>query len=175
MRVLITIFVLAFSLAQIFAQNVVHRNDTIQVEESGRTLKFPWAGGINSGQLSTIDLNFDGLQDIVLLEASGEPVIGAGDKYITFINNGTSGQVDYSYAPEYETQLPLTTQFGLFRDYNCDGKKDLFAFNRSERHHRVSQRLGHQSEIYQGKKCVDRDRPGIASGLWFSSGDLLEF
>ena len=45
----------------------------------GDTLTSAWAGGINSAQISTIDLNFDQIEDVVVFDKSG-------DKILPFIN-----------------------------------------------------------------------------------------
>lgn len=113
----------------LMAQNVVHRNDTIPVLQDNGFIDHPWAGGLNAPQTGVVDLNLDGIDDLIMLESSSESILSKGDKIITFINNGTSGQVDYEYAPEYEDQFPPLNYYALFRDYNCDGKQDIFAFD----------------------------------------------
>jgi len=85
-------------------------------------LKYPWAGGLNSCQLCAIDLNLDGVDDLLIFDRHG-------NHKLTFINHGTPNLVDYTYAPEYENQLPDLHDWILTRDYDCDGKKDLFTYN----------------------------------------------
>lgn len=90
----------------------------IKVFENGNELKFPFAGGLNSGQYGTIDFNQDGLQDLVVFDRSA-------DKLITFANTGNS----YVYAPEFEHSFPENIQnWMVLADYNCDGKKDIFTY-----------------------------------------------
>lgn len=93
----------------------------IPVSIQGRALRNPWAGGLNLPQFSAVDLNNDNIDDLVVFDRSG----GLAS---TFINRGTPGQVDYDYAPEYMPYLPQADgrNFMLFRDYNCDGIKDIF-------------------------------------------------
>lgn len=93
----------------------------IPVSVQGRTLRNPWAGGLNLPQFSPVDLNNDNIDDIVVYDRKGRVAS-------TFINNGTAGQVDYDYAPDYMRYLPQTEgrNFMLFRDYNCDGIADIF-------------------------------------------------
>lgn len=81
------------------------------------SLTAAWAGGFNAGQVNTIDLNLDGADDLALFDRTAGRVL-------TFLKNGSA----YRYAPEYEIFFPeAITNWMLLRDFNCDGKKDLFA------------------------------------------------
>jgi hypothetical protein len=79
----------------------------------------PWAGGINSAQFSEIDLDQDGILDLFIFDRSG-------NKITTYVNSGTPNQVDYTCKAEYISQLPRMHSWVLLRDYNCDGKMDIF-------------------------------------------------
>lgn len=80
----------------------------------------PWAGGINSAQVSTFDANLDGLQDIFVFDR-------IGSRISIFINmDGTPGAMRYRYTQEYNHLFPSTLRHWVFlRDMNCDGKKDI--------------------------------------------------
>lgn len=109
---------LCFSLAALVAQAqfVYSVNQSIDVEVNGKKLSLPWAGGFNSAQFNTMDLNGDGKQDLVVFDRTA-------NKLITFLNKSNQ----YEYAPEYEPLFPIeVSQWVLLRDLNCDGKKDLF-------------------------------------------------
>ncbi len=88
--------------------------------DNGHILKFPWAGGMNECQFSAIDLNFDGIKDLFVFDKSG-------NRILTFLNNGTAGQPDYIYAPEYEQYFPALHDWATLIDYNKDGKEDIFS------------------------------------------------
>jgi FG-GAP-like repeat/Secretion system C-terminal sorting domain len=91
-------------------------DQSIPVEVNGKTLVLPWAGGLNGAQVNTMDLNGDNKQDLVIFDRTA-------NKIITFLS--TSGS--YTYAPDFEKLFPSeVTQWVLFRDFNCDGKKDIF-------------------------------------------------
>lgn len=90
-------------------------------DSNGSPFKFGWAGGLNSCQFSEIDLNGDGIKDLFVFDRNGNRVL-------TFINNGTPNTVDYTYAPEYQDRFPAMTDWALLRDYNCDGKEDIFTY-----------------------------------------------
>jgi hypothetical protein len=89
----------------------------IQIEAQNSVLELAWAGGINAAQYGTIDLNADNLEDLCIFDRTT-------NKITTLINTGS----DYQYHPQYEYLFPENI-FGwmLLADYNCDGKKDIFA------------------------------------------------
>jgi hypothetical protein len=115
-------FLLLLIVFSLSAQYHYTIDQSIPVEANGKQLANPWAGGFNSALFNTVDLNGDNLLDAVVFDR------GAG-KIFTYVRR----QGSYKYAPEYEEFFPegLST-FMLLRDYNCDGKKDLFTFNDSE-------------------------------------------
>ncbi|MDV7400022.1 hypothetical protein RZS08_51880, partial [Arthrospira platensis SPKY1] len=47
--------------------NIVSMQD-VAVTNDGSLLDLPWAGGLNAPQFSSIDLNQDGLDDLVVFE-----------------------------------------------------------------------------------------------------------
>lgn len=94
--------------------------DSILVFNNSQQLKNPWAGGMNSPQFSEIDLNNDGIQDLVVFERDWYGMIK------TFINGGSPNQVDYIHSPDYEHLFPKMHNWTLLYDYNCDGKEDIF-------------------------------------------------
>lgn len=114
---LISIF---FCFSQAFSQFTYERYDSAQVAVNGKTLKFPFVGGMNAPQFSEIDLNLDGTMDLLVFDRSG-------DRVLTFINEGIQDSVSYIYKPEYESKIPFARDFLLAIDYNCDGKNDLFS------------------------------------------------
>ncbi|MBL7863846.1 MAG: T9SS type A sorting domain-containing protein [Cyclobacteriaceae bacterium] len=93
-------------------------DQSIPVTVNDVALKMPWAGGFNSPQVSTMDLNGDSKSDIVIF-----------DKTTSRISTFIYKESGYQYAPQYEVLFPegLST-FVLLRDFNGDEKKDLFTF-----------------------------------------------
>ncbi|MFD1552777.1 hypothetical protein DNU06_08575 [Putridiphycobacter roseus] len=104
----------------IYGQFGFQRSNDINVIANNITLKYPWAGGINSAQYSNIDLNFDGVQDLFVFDKSC-------NKILCFIQNGGPGQIDYEYAPELAEKFPEINNWAILGDYNLDGKADILA------------------------------------------------
>jgi len=103
---------------QAHSQYAYHKADSIRVKENNDYFINPFQGGFNSPQFNAIDLNFDNILDLVIFERSG-------NKIFTYLNGGTTGQVDYIYAPQYESAFPEVSDWLFCRDFNCDGKMDL--------------------------------------------------
>jgi hypothetical protein len=111
--VLICLFLNA-SFAQAQFQYVF--DTSIPVSENAALYPEAWNGGLNAGQYNSMDVNLDGKDDIVIFDRTAQ-------KLITYL------QVDgkYQYAPEFETLFPPAIyNWVLIRDFNCDGRKDLF-------------------------------------------------
>ena len=118
MRVILFILLVISSFLT-FSQNHF-RYDQIQVINSaGDTIKNPFGGGFNAPQFSEIDLNFDGIMDLFVFDRDGGIIK-------TFINGGTTNSVDYTFTADYWSKFPKLRYFALLRDYNCDGKQDIF-------------------------------------------------
>lgn len=91
-------------------------DQSIPVEdENSNRFALAWAGGLNAAQYNTMDLNGDSQPDLVLFDRMA-------NKVITFLNKNNQ----YQYAPEYESLFPELSNWLLLRDFNCDGKKDIF-------------------------------------------------
>lgn len=122
MKKFLLFFVLLSSWGYVKAQLNVSVYDSITVLAlNGDTLRHAWTGGVNSPQFSEVDLNLDGINDLFIFDRSI-------NRITTFINKGTPNKVDYQLAHGYEQQLPPIKDWALFRDYNCDGKMDLFTY-----------------------------------------------
>lgn len=122
MKYLIPIFLLSITCFKGYSQQSFQQSQSIKVKKNGTDLINPWAGGANVPQLSSIDLNKDGILDLIIFDKNG-------DQINCFTNNGTPGQVDYHYTPEYNTCFPILEDWVLLRDFNCDGEMDIFTYN----------------------------------------------
>jgi hypothetical protein len=98
------------------------RGDSIVIKQGTDTLKFAWAGGMNFCQFNSIDINLDGLKDLFVFDRTN-------NQPLTFINQGGTGQINYKYEPSYESKFPALLNWALLRDYNCDGKEDIWCYS----------------------------------------------
>ena len=133
-----------FKIGFLPAQNNFYRYNSIPVSVAGQALSNPFAGGINAGLISEIDLNGDGIKDLFVFD-------GTNDRVTTFINNGTPNSIDYHFAPQYETDFPAMKKWAFLKDYNCDGKADIFCRSDS-----------------LGSICLYRNDYSTATGLKFT-------
>jgi hypothetical protein len=93
----------------------------IIIDNKEKTLA--WAGGMNNPQFASVDLNKDGLTDILVFEN--------GPKRLkTFINHGTKGQPSYKYEPAYEANIPNIDHYMIIQNFNpeCDQIPDLLHY-----------------------------------------------
>lgn len=125
-KILLTILALTFFIS-LSSQNKYHfgfeRDNTVIVQDSlGNNLINAWTGGLNASQTQTIDINLDGKADLISFDLHG-------DKLKTFVNTGSVGNPEFTYAPEYESRFPPIQYWVKLRDYNGDGKKDIFVSN----------------------------------------------
>ena len=120
----ILLFLACFSLPfSSVAQPYFLRDSSVLVIQNGDTLKNAWAGGLNSCQVSTIDLNLDGLKDLFIYDRSTRRIS-------TYINDGSHTESDpYKFTTAYNHAFPNALEWVLLRDYNCDGYKDWFGYS----------------------------------------------
>lgn len=90
-------------------------NSGISVQKSGEILTNAFAGGMNATQFESVDLNLDGLEDLVTFDRTSE-------KSAVYVKRGSS----FIFDPAISNQLPQFNYWMRFVDYDGDGKKDLF-------------------------------------------------
>ena len=112
----VVILMLAALSATSYAQTSFDFITGVPVVVDNDTLRDAWAGGLNAGQYSTIDLDQNGEPDLVVFDRTS-------GKLNTFLRQ--NGQ--YRYDPAYEALFPDDLRYWvLLADYNCDGKPDIF-------------------------------------------------
>jgi len=105
----------SFKLA--IAQQYFKYNDSLRVfDQNNIELDLPWLGGLNNPQYSSIDVNQDNIDDLLIFDRYAR-------KSLVILRN-KSGQYRRDY---YQEQwFPDQKYWMLSRDYNDDGKSDLF-------------------------------------------------
>jgi hypothetical protein len=108
---------LLFCSAVAFSQISYSIDQSISVvNQKDESLDLAWAAGLNSTQYNAMDLNRDGKDDLVLYDRMAK-------KVITFLQENSQ----WKYAPQFEYFFPKEiTNWLLLRDFNCDGRKDIF-------------------------------------------------
>ena len=100
-------------------------DNSIKIIQNGQTLTNAFAGGLNAPQFSTCKLDNDGIEDLVVFDRTA-------NKLYTFLaQKDNSGKYFWQYSPQYENAFPKISNWILLRDYNRDGKKDIFTYTPS--------------------------------------------
>ncbi|MBK9176074.1 MAG: T9SS type A sorting domain-containing protein [Flavobacteriales bacterium] len=99
----------------------------IPVARQGNSLDLAWSGGLNFLQVSEVDLNGDGLKDLFLFDRS----YISGHKPVILLKTNANGVMGYRVTRDYDHIEPFNTlhDWVLLRDYNCDGKEDIFTYS----------------------------------------------
>jgi hypothetical protein len=117
---------LLFLLMCFFSSNILGQriqftwNASLPVKDSTGEMANAWAGGFNSAQFSTVDVDGDGRDDLFTFDRTNQTLS------VFLQKTNSSGARTYVYAPEYIKNFPILENWALFCDYNGDGKKDLF-------------------------------------------------
>lgn len=142
-------------------------NPNIPVKVGSTTLKNPWAGGINYGQFSSIDYNFDGLEDLVIFDRSG-------DEFVLMEHVVNASVHNYQYVYKGYLYFPPECKYrSAFVDYDSDGKKDLFTYGIGGI--KVYRNIGNASLGLQWQLITDilqTDYVGDISNLYVSASDI---
>ncbi|MFN4083675.1 MAG: T9SS type A sorting domain-containing protein [Bacteroidia bacterium] len=91
-------------------------NDLKFISQNGNdTLLNAFTGGFDSPQFNPMDLDGDGIKDLVVFER-------VGNRLMTFLKKPNG----YIYEPKFENEFPYLTNWLIIKDYNCDGIDDIF-------------------------------------------------
>lgn len=142
-------------------------NPNIPVKVGSTSLKNPWAGGINYGQFSTIDYNFDGLDDLVIFDRSG-------DEFVLMKHVVTGSVHEYNYVYKGYNYFPDDCKYrAAFVDYDADGRKDLFTYGIGGV--KVYRNVGSSTQGLQWQlitSILQTDYNGDVSNLYIGASDI---
>ncbi|MDT8888275.1 T9SS type A sorting domain-containing protein [Aquirufa regiilacus] len=88
----------------------------IPVKQNGLSKSNAWAGGMNAMQYQRMDLNGDGVMDLVTFDRTSQQIS-------TFLQDSAGA---FTFAPHYIAQFPRIENWFVLVDYNQDGFMDLF-------------------------------------------------
>jgi hypothetical protein len=109
------------ALAQLSAIHEYTRVDSVLlIEATSDTLLYPFAGGMNSCQLMNMDINLDGIPDVLVFDR-------LGNRLLPFIVTA-SLPAKLLFAPDRAALFPPIEQWMQAVDYNHDGKTDIFTY-----------------------------------------------
>jgi hypothetical protein len=115
-RLSLLLMLLYFTLPHLRAQSYrFYNSNTPKFLGASDTLKFPFTGGVNTPQFSNIDYNNDGRKDLFVFDRNTGRVL-------CFLNLPGG----YVHAPQYEILFPRLSQWALLRDFDGDGREDIF-------------------------------------------------
>ena len=98
------------------------RNDSVQFTNiNGLTIDLPWLGGMNSCQFFEMDLDQNGLNDLVVFEKQG-------NRILPFLKYNSCGLQKFIFAPEYIESFPPFESWVQSHDFNFDERMDLFTY-----------------------------------------------
>ncbi|MBA4303152.1 MAG: hypothetical protein C0424_02895 [Sphingobacteriaceae bacterium] len=89
------------------------------VIQNGYSLKYPWAGGLAAPQFGEMDVNGDGLKDVLVFERTD-------DVLQVWLRRVENGQQRFEFAPAFATLFPPMRSWFQLIDFNQDGRVDLF-------------------------------------------------
>ena len=166
--ILLVVFISLFNFNQsVVAQFGFVYNDSIIVKKGGDTLEFPWAGGLNHAQFSTIDVDFDGLEDLFVFDRSTNQIR-------VFLKKEENGEFKYEFFYDSRSLFPEDIRYRAKAvDYDRDGRKDLFVYGIGGI--KVFRNVGNATDGLQwelAKNRVESEYVSSTSYLYVSSLDI---
>jgi len=141
------------------------RSDSIPVYHV-TPLPNAWNGGLNTTQVSKIDLNNDALMDLFVFDR-------AGNKVNTYINQGSVGVADYKHDPSYESMFPSELQnWVLLRDFDGDSLLDIFGHTTGGIRVWKNVSTPGNLQFSEATPLIYSDYPLLALNLYVSSVDV---
>ncbi|MBE0640122.1 MAG: T9SS type A sorting domain-containing protein [Bacteroidales bacterium] len=126
---LLLLFICSFSIVHnLFSQFTLpfgfEKSFLTQVfDEQGNIIPNAWNGGLYAVQFGEADLDYDGINDLVVFDRYG-------NRILTYKNLGVAGQISYQFNPGLSGNLPHFDDWVIFTDYNMDGLNDIFTYSK---------------------------------------------
>ena len=134
---------------------------------AGNALVSPWGGGLNCPQFSEIDINFDGITDLFVLDRSS-------DQIRVFIGKDNGVNKYFVEAPEFRSLFPADVRYrAVLVDYNSDGLPDIFTYGIGgvKVYRNIgNSTIGHKWIVQE--KLLYSNQYGSMGNLYVSSSDI---
>lgn len=117
---LLFLFIPVYLSAQMVVTNQV---DVPVFRENLSEIRNPWTGGLNAVQISMFDADGDGEEDDIFVFDK------AGYRIMVFTGEMDGSERVFNFRPELASQFPPLKSWALLRDFNCDGKRDIFTYS----------------------------------------------
>ena len=117
--IIISVFFTQKTSAQALQFQFSNYTEPIVLALNGDTLTHAWTGGTLASQFGEIDLDGDGMEDLVVFQKYDSLLI-------PFLRKFINGKIVERYAPEYIQAFPMIRDWFVLIDWDGDGKKDLF-------------------------------------------------
>ena len=91
----------------------------------GSMFAYPWAGGLNSPHFSAIDINNDGLEDVVAFEKHGNIF----KVFLRLTSDTAALSARFAYNDSLSALFPACSGWAMLKDFDGDYQPDLFTYN----------------------------------------------
>jgi hypothetical protein len=116
MKCIVPLIIFSWAFAKLAEGQIRFSHSSLEMRNGGDRLDLATAGGLNSPQFGKLDVNLDGTPDLVIYDRTSA-------KINVFVVEGEA----YRHTTDYDHIFPDDLDgFVVFRDFNCDGKQDIF-------------------------------------------------
>jgi hypothetical protein len=148
----------------LIAQPYFFQSNELVVYKDGESLDLAWAGGLNTPQVSTIDFNLDGHTDISIFDRDD-------NQFVMLRNIDIGGEKGFRYDFRAEPNMPALRFWSLLRDYNNDGKMDIFTSSNGGIY--VYKNISTANSIeFEYVEKIQTNRNGLVTTLYVSRVDI---
>lgn len=121
MKQIATIFILGLLPFYLISQEYTRFD--CPIEMNSKSFSYPFAGGLNAPQFNKMDLDLDGVKELIVFDRVGN--------ILNVFSHDKNNPDKFIYRPELNNIFPPIKNWMLLIDYNGDGIEDLFTSNKN--------------------------------------------